>query len=243
LLSNTYVISIANNKGGTGKTTTAINLAAALVEGGEAVLLVDADDQSSTASDWRKVRPDRTPVFQMVALRSPTIHAELPALLAKSRFTIVVIDCPPGGPSAGGKMTRSALLVSDLVIIPAAPSGPDFWASDPMAQMLQELQMMRPDPLVSRLLINRKSPNTRLGREARTAAAAMLDIPLFKTEVCQRTSVAESITRGMTIFEFNQGGLAALEYRDLAEETIACLRQPPAARSEDPSETSTPKLS
>jgi len=84
--------------------------------------------------------------------------------------------------------------------------------------------------------------NTRLGRDARNAAGAMLDIPLFRTEVCQRTSVAESITRGMTIFEFNQGGLAALEYRELAEETIACLKQP-AALSDDPSEISTPKLS
>jgi chromosome partitioning protein len=221
--------------------STAINLAAALAEI-EDVLLVDADDQSSTASDWRKVRRYHAPIFQMVALRSPTLHAELPMLLAKSRFTIVVIDCPPGGPNAGGKMTRSALLVSDLVIIPAAPSGPDFWASDPMVQMLQELQIMRPDPLVSRLLINRKSPNTRLGRDARNAAGAMLDIPLFRTEVCQRTSVAESITRGMTIFEFNQGGLAALEYRELAEEAIACLKQP-AALSDDPSEISTPKLS
>lgn len=135
-------------------------------------------------------------------------------------------------------MTRSALLVSDMVIIPAAPSGPDFWASDPMAQMLQELQLLRPAPLLPRLLINRKTPNTRLGREARQAAGAMLDIPLFKTEISQRAAIAEAITRGMTIFEFEPGGLGAFDYRHLVEETLLCL-SPPEVPLESHSETST----
>jgi|SRR5262245_11646044 chromosome partitioning protein len=217
-----YVISVANNKGGTGKTTTSINLAAGLALRGCRVLFMDADDQSSTASDWRKIRPDQQVDFQMIAMRAPAIHTELPAILEHTAYDYVLIDCPPGGPNAGGKMTRSALWVSDLAIIPAAPSGPDFWASDPMVQMIQELQITRPGGLTCRLLINRKTANTRLGRQARTAAAELLVIPIFAAEIAQRTSIAEAITRGMTIYEFEPGGLAVYEYNQLVEETIAC---------------------
>jgi chromosome partitioning protein len=227
----TYIISVANNKGGTGKTTTAINLAAGLALRDAPVLFIDADDQSSTASDWRKIRPDHHIDFQMIAMRAPAIHTELPGILEHTAYDYVLIDCPPGGPSAGGKMTRSALWVSHLVIIPAAPSGPDFWASDPMVQMIQELQLTRPGALTCRLLINRKTPNTRLGRQARTAAAELLAIPIFAAEIAQRTSIAEAITRGMTIYEFEPGGLAVYEYNQLVEETIACQnhREAPSA--------------
>ena len=217
------IIALANNKGGTGKTTTALNLAAGLAREDYRVLLIDADDQSGTATDWRNVRPDHAPGFELVAMRAPTLHVELPALLERSQYSHVVIDCPPGGPNSGGKMTRSALWVAQLVIIPVAPSGPDFWASDPMIQMLDELAIGRPTPVVSRLLINRKTANTRLGREARSAAGDMLALPVLKTEITQRASIAEAITRGLTIFEFDSGGLAALEYQDLTQEVLACL--------------------
>jgi chromosome partitioning protein len=218
------IIALANNKGGTGKTTTALNLAAGLARENCRVLLIDADDQSGTATDWRNVRADHAPGFELLAMRAPTLHVELPALLERADYTHVLVDCPPGGPNAGGKMTRSALWVAHLVLIPVAPSGPDFWASDPMVQMLDELAISRPGRVISRLLINRKSVNTRLGREARTAAAELLPLPVLNTEITQRASIAEAITRGMTIFDFDPGGLAALEYQELTEEVLQCLK-------------------
>jgi chromosome partitioning protein len=221
-----YVISVANNKGGTGKTTTAINIVSGLchvVDSNPQVLLIDADAQG-TASDWRNVRPDEPHPFQFIAMRAPTIHSELPAIIRAGNYNYVVIDCPPGGVQEGQKMARSAIWASDMVIIPAAPSGFDFWASDPMSRLLEELRTVK--PIEVRLLINRKVCNTRLGRAAREGAGAYAgDIPIFHTEITQRASIVEATTNGFAIFEFEPGGIAAWEYSRLIEEILECEKQ------------------
>ncbi len=221
-----YVISIANNKGGTGKTTSAINIAAGLCNSVEAqprVLLIDADAQG-TASDWRNVRPDEPHPFQFVAMRAPTIHSELPGIVQAGGYNYVVIDCPPGAVQEGQKMARSAIWASDLVIIPAAPSGFDFWASDPMSRVLEELGTVK--GIQVRLLINRKIANTRLGRAARDGAANYAgEIPIFQTEISQRASIVEASTNGFTIYEFDPGGVAVWEYNRLVEEILECERE------------------
>jgi len=220
-----YIIALANNKGGTGKTTSAINIADGIALENKAVLLIDADEQGS-ASAWRGSRldqdrnMDRAPRFQLTAMRAPVLNREIPALLAKSSFQYVVIDCPPGAQGSAGQMTRSALLASNLVIVPVTPSGFDFWASDPMVQMLKEVRIFLPG-LESRLLINRKMGTTRIGRQARSGAE-LFEMPIFKTEISQRIAVAESTSRGLTIYEFERGGISASEYNRLIEEILKC---------------------
>jgi chromosome partitioning protein len=196
-----FVISVGNNKGGTGKTTTSINLAHGLVlsEGqSPKVLLIDADEQSGTVCVWCDVREGAPPPFQVVAMRSPTIQRELPPLLDKTQFEYVIIDCPPGGVAQGSRMTRSAMWASDLLIMPAAPSGPDFWASDPVKQLLAQARDKGKN-IQAPLLINRKAVNTRMGKNARPIAAGIVELPLFFTEIGQRAAIAEAITRGLTV--------------------------------------------
>jgi chromosome partitioning protein len=221
------IICIANNKGGTGKSTTTINLAAGLAREGKSVLAIDADYISASISQWSNVVPDAVKAFAIVAWRTPNLNQGLPKLLDNASYDHVIIDCPPGGVDRqGSMMTRSALWCSHMLIMPASPSGFDYWASEPMKQLVRELNVTTQQPLICRWLINRKPPNTRLSKAAREGAVDYAEeIPIFRAEISQRASITEALTRGQTIYDFEPGGIAALEYNRLVEETLECLNQ------------------
>ena len=69
-----HVISIANNKGGVGKTTTALHLAAGLAQHGHAVLLVDADASNSSSLCWSRAKEGGEAPFQVIGMSQPVIH-------------------------------------------------------------------------------------------------------------------------------------------------------------------------
>jgi chromosome partitioning protein len=201
-------VGFLNQKGGVGKTTLAVNVADAMARQSKRVLLVDADPQGS-ALDWAAARRG-DPMFAVAGLPRASIHKELPALARG--YDVVIIDGPP----RVYDVARSAIMASDLVLIPVQPSPYDVWAAKEIVDLIHEARVYKPD-LKAAFTINRKIVNTALGRDV---ADALSDYPLpvLQTAVCQRVVLAESAAQGQTVLETAAESPAADEVRQLVKE-------------------------
>ena len=114
------IIAIVSQKGGSGKTTLSVNLAAAAEVAGAIALIIDTDPQA-TASQWGAWRSDKAP--EVIDSAPPRIQAKVDAAKAQGA-TFIVIDTPPHADSAASR----AVEVADLVLIPCRPSAFDLAA-------------------------------------------------------------------------------------------------------------------
>lgn len=201
------IISFLNQKGGVGKTTLSVNVAAALARRGERVLLIDADKQAST-STWASLRDDAP--FQVISMARSNMARDAIALAAD--YTHTIIDGPPHAE----EIARSCIAASDFVALPIEPSGLSTWASDLTVKQVLEAREFKYS-LKCGFVVSRKIGNTVLGREIRNMAADA-GIPLLDTEIEQRVAFAESLTMGQTIFEWAAQSAAAKEIEKLTDE-------------------------
>jgi chromosome partitioning protein len=204
------IFSVLNQKGGVGKTTVSITLAAAWAERGKRVLLVDADPQQS-ALDWIATRGERASTFAAIGMAKPILHVELPKM--KQDFDLVVIDGPP----RIYDVARSAVTASDAVLIPVLPSQFDVWAAEETVKLLQECATYK-SALKSAFVINRKITNTAIGHVA-AKALKQYPIPVLSASLSQRVAFAES-AHGKTVFELDSKSAASKEARLLANAVL-----------------------
>jgi chromosome partitioning protein len=203
------VISFLNQKGGVGKTTLSINVAACLSLLGQRVLLIDADKQG-TASTWASLRADSA--FQVVSLSRENMARDAMKLAAGFDFT--VIDGPPQAET----ISRSCIVASDLVVLPIEPGGASRWSSDLTIRQVKEAQELK-QTLKCGFVVSRKISGTVLGRDTR-AMASDAGIPTFKTEIEQRIAYAEALTMGKTVFEWTSRGGAITDIQSLTHELL-----------------------
>ncbi len=206
-------IAILNQKGGSGKTTVAIHLAHGLSLNNYSVLLVDSDPQGS-CRDWAAARDKEAP-FTIIGLDRPIIHEQIPNLAANYDF--VIID---GAPRVSA-LTRSAIMASDLILIPIQPSPLDIWAAHEVIELIKEASIYRPT-IAAAFLVNRKISNTTIGREVKEVLGDY-DIPILETTIHQRVSFAEALNSGNTVLETSPKTLAAKEIYSLCSEIISSL--------------------
>ena len=203
------IISFLNQKGGVGKTTLSINVAACLSLLGQKVLLIDADKQG-TASTWASLRTESA--FQVVSLSRENMARDAMKLAAGFDFTII------DGPPQAETISRSCIVASDLVVLPIEPGGASRWSSDLTIRQVTEAQELKPT-LKCGFVVSRKIGGTVLGRDTR-AMAADAGIPAFKTEIEQRIAYAEALTMGKTIFEWAGRGAAITDVQSLTHELL-----------------------
>jgi chromosome partitioning protein len=203
------IISVINQKGGVGKTTLSISLAAALAGRKMRVLLVDADPQGS-ALDWVAVRGEDVP-FAAVGMPKAILHLELPKM-AKD-FDAILIDGPP----RVYDVAKSAVMASDAVLIPVLPSQFDVWAAEETVKLLQECAVYK-ERLKAAFVINRKIANTAIGRDV-AKALKQYPLPVLQSTVSQRVAFAES-ARGRTVLEIDPDSSASKEIQALTKEVL-----------------------
>ena len=201
------IVGILNQKGGVGKTTIAVNLAATYALAGLKVLLVDADPQGSSLA-WSSAR-EGDPLFPVIGMAKPTLHKDLPTIAAD--YDMVVIDGAPRVNDLG----RAAIMASDLIVIPVQPSPFDVWAAEDTVSLIREAQTFKPT-IRAAFAINRKIVNTAIGRGVVDALQEFPDIPTLDAALCQRVIYAEAAGQGLSVLEAAPTSEAAREVAALA---------------------------
>ena len=208
------IISVLNQKGGVGKTTLSINIASALSLGGKKVLLIDGDPQGSCL-DWSEVRKEDS-LFTVVGISKSTIHKEIKTL--SESYDHVVIDGPP----RVYDVARSAIVASNLVIVPIQPSPYDVWAAKEIIDLIKEVQntLSSYKIIESAIVLNRVIKNTAISRDVKEALE-IFETPILNSLVHQRVAFAETASRGTSIVEEDPESLGGKEIIALTKEILS----------------------
>lgn len=208
-----YVITVAQQKGGSGKTTLAVNLAVGFAKAGKSVALMDTDPQGS-AGRWFMARleaQDGVPDIDFSTASAWGVTYEVRKLA--DAHDIVIIDTPPKADSD----LRPALRASDLVLVPVATSHLDLWAVEVV------LYLAGRESKPAMIVMTRNRPGTRLAAEV-AEKAAELEAEVAGATMANRVVYAETLGQGRAALEAPKGPAHA-EVRALVQEVQAALER------------------
>jgi len=205
-----FVVAVAQQKGGSGKSTIAANLAAVLAAGGRRVALLDTDPQGSVTR-WHQERRRHADRVAPLLFDHPS-GWRVPAALDRLRraHDVVVLDTPPHA----GTDAKVAIRAADLVLMPLQPSPADLWASEGTRRLAAEERR----PL--RALLNRVPAQGRM-RDRVAAALGEMEVPLLEQCLGNRAHFASAFLEGLAVTEAAPRSAAAAEARALAAAVAA----------------------
>ncbi len=215
------IIAIANSKGGVGKSTLSVHLAAWLHERGRSVILADCDTQHSS-SEWIG---EATPGIKSVRLENPDrILDQLPHLAQEAEFVIA------DGPGSNTETSRALLLRADFAIVPCKASMLEVRALAQATSVLRQAQDIRNGQPKAVIVLSMVGRNYRLTKDMKEAARA-LELPLAETAITLRQVYADAPGQGAVVWKLGTRAKdAADEIGRLFEELLPGLSAEPASR-------------
>lgn len=184
------VISFLQTKGGAGKTTCVINVAQLLAMSGLDVAVVDTDPQANLQS-WNKADLAKFSIYVVESEKDVyRVRKDL------QHHDCVIID----GAASLSVITHAAVMVSDLVIVPVAPSPLDFSGSSAVLDVIEAQNLNRATPLPMRCLMTKFENGTVMGEILKSSIDSIGQLR-FKTRITHRQSYIRCLLTGGTIFD------------------------------------------
>jgi chromosome partitioning protein len=209
------VITISQQKGGTGKTTLAVHLAMAFIKYHNLkVAIIDTDPQGSLGK-WFMIRAEKKVSNENLTFKTASLWgAQYESKTLKNDHDIVIIDTPPKIESDA----RPSIEAADLVLIPMAASHVDFWATGAIVEIAKKAN--------KKILaqINRSSQRSKLIDKTKDFIKS-LDLQSTETIIGNRQIYTSSMGEGKTAVEKQKKGNAVDEIKKLSEQILLELNQ------------------
>ena len=210
------VIALANQKGGVGKTTTAINLAASMAVLEQKILLVDADPQSNATSgigfDTRSIK---TGIYECLPRREHLLKNVLEHV--RDNYDFVLIDCSP----SLGLITVNALTASDAVMIPVQC---EYFALEGLGKLLNTIKIIQnrlnPDLEIEGFLLTMYDSRLRLSNQVVDEVKKHFQQMVFETIIQRNIKLGEAPSFGKPAILYDADSKGALNHLNLARELL-----------------------
>jgi chromosome partitioning protein len=183
------VFTVAQHKGGAGKTTLAAHLAVSWLTAGRSVALVDIDPQGSLTAWYRRrlmALGERAGRLHLSHASGWRVRSEVEGL--SRSYDVIIVDSPP----QDGPDTRLAMRLASLVVVPVQPSPLDVWATRPTLDLTQQ------EKVASMMVLNRVPARARL-TGAMVEEIAKLSSPVARAWIGNRTAFAATLAAGIGV--------------------------------------------
>lgn len=192
------VLSFVQMKGGAGKTTLCANIASTLSESGK-VLMIDTDVPQCSLKTWFDIRNEQYVIENLDIFVAKNV-AHLQKLVREniSNYDYILID---GHPRITN-LSRAVVLLSDLAIIPMAPSKVEVWSTKHLAEIVEEAKQVNKN-LEARICWNRYRVRTNSAEDVASNAKKELGLDDFSTKLGNRVGYLDSFADGLTVAEWH----------------------------------------